>query len=424
MRKLYNIGDNFCDENRNYTLINKFVDCNKNSKAFYQYKCNVCGYDCGSGYRKGKYVNNIWIPSSQISRGDGCSCCANKIVVTDINSIFATRKDLLKYFKNIDDAKIYSENSNVYVDLVCPDCGTEKRMLLTNFVRRGFSCPKCSDKISIGEKMIYCLLDALGINFVKELSSSVFKWCENYRYDFYIPSINAIIEVHGKQHYEGQGFSSYNTGKTLYEEINNDQIKHKLALRNGIKLYIIINASESDFNYIKNSILSSELANIYNLSQVDWNYIYSLTTKNLVKEVCRTWDESVNITITETSNMFHLSDVTIRKYLKIGNELGWCIYDGIHNTTHYNNIYEDDAPNSSQPIVCLTNNIYFKSIGLCSKYSENIFGKHIGDSSIRFRINNNNPKSRQNKFDFRYVTQEQFNKSISDGCIHYGTRFI
>ena len=197
-----------------------------------------------------------------------------------------------------------------------------------------------------------------------------------------------------------------------------------MALRNGIKLYIIINASESDFNYIKNSILSSELANIYNLSQVDWNYIYSLTTKNLVKEVCRTWDESVNITITETSNMFHLSDVTIRKYLKIGNELGWCIYDGIHNTTHYNNIYEDDAPNSSQPIVCLTNNIYFKSIGLCSKYSENIFGKHIGDSSIRFRINNNNPKSRQNKFDFRYVTQEQFNKAISDGCIHYGTRFI
>lgn len=423
MRKIYKVGDTFCDEHRNYTLTNKIYDC-KNKKPLYQYKCNICGYDCSSAYRKGKFIDELWIPSSQISRGDGCSCCANKIIITNINSIFATRKDLLKYFKNIEDTKIYSEHSNVYVDLICPDCGTEKNMLLTNFIKRGFSCPKCSDKFPIGEKIVYCLLDNLSINFIKELSSSTSKWCQKYRYDFYIPNINAIIEVHGKQHYTGNGFSTYDFSRTLNEETLNDEIKKELAKNNGINSYIIINASESDFDYIKQSILSSELAQLYDISNIDWNHIRSLVTNNLVKNICNTWKNNKSIKMSEMITRFHLSDVTISKYLKIGNELGWCDYNGTLNTSHYDNIYEDDAPNSSNPIVCLTNNTYFKSIGLCSKYSKKLFGKHMGDSSIRFRVNNNNPKSKKNQFDFQYVTKEQFNNAIKNGCIYYGTPFV
>ena len=63
------------------------------------------------------------------------------------------------------------------------------------------------------------------------------------RYDFYVPSLNAIIEVHGAQHYE-QGFDSIG-GRSFEEERANDILKEKLAIDNGIKHYIVINALSS-----------------------------------------------------------------------------------------------------------------------------------------------------------------------------------
>ena len=52
-------------------------------------------------------------------------------------------------------------------------------------------------------------------------------------YDFYIPELEAIIEVHGSQHY-GQGFEKVG-GRTLEEEQINDRLKEDLAKQNGIK---------------------------------------------------------------------------------------------------------------------------------------------------------------------------------------------
>lgn len=426
MRKLYKIGDNFCNEGRNYTLIDKHrIKKASGLKPQYKYKCNICGYDCSGAYRKGKYIKELWIDSSQITRGDKCSCCANKIVVPHINSIFSKRKDLLPYFQNIEDAKIYCENSNVKVGLICPDCGTKKDMLLPNFVNRGFSCPKCSDKISIGEKILYCVLDNLNVDFIKELSKTTLSWCSQYRYDFYIEKTNTIIEVNGKQHYGGSGFSSYRKGKTTHDEIENDKAKFILATINGITNYIVIDASESDFDYIRNSILSSDLQKIYDLSNINWDIILKQTTSSLVKKVCNTWNNEQNITMDNIAKLYHLSKNTIRKYLKEGNNIGWCHYDGrTKNTSHYNTPYHNDAPETSKPIMCINNNTYFKSIGLCSKNSDNIFGKHMNDSSIRFRINNNNPKSRKNNFDFKYVTKQDFNSAIKSGLQCYGSPFL
>ena len=426
MRKLYKIGDNFCNEQRNYTLIDVHkIKYASGSKPQYKFKCNICGYDCSSAYRNGKYIKELWINSSQITRGDNCSCCANKVVVPHINSIFSKRKDLIPYFKNVEDAKIYCENSNTKVELMCPDCGTTKMMLLPNFIKRGFSCPKCSDKISIGEKILYCVLDNLNVDFVKELSNTTFDWCGKYRYDFYIKNTNTIIEVNGKQHYKGDGFSSYHGGKTVDDEIVNDKIKFTLAMEHGVKNYIIIDASKSDFNYIKHSILSSDLQKIYDLSNINWDIILKQTTSSLVKKICNSWSNDENITMDDIAELYHLSKNTIRKYLKVGNDIGWCHYDGTTiNTSHYNMPYHDDAPETSNPIMCINNNIYFKSIGLCSKNSNNIFGKHMNDSSIRFRLNNNNPKSRKNNFDFKYITKQDFNEAIKSGLECYGSPFL
>ncbi len=65
----------------------------------------------------------------------------------------------------------------------------------------GFSCKRCGDGISYGEKFVYSMLCELNIDFITQLSHITFSWCEKYKYDFYIPSINTIVEVHGRQHY-------------------------------------------------------------------------------------------------------------------------------------------------------------------------------------------------------------------------------
>lgn len=426
MRKIYKIGDNFCNNNRNYTITNcKKIQYQCGNKKKYQYVCNICGYDCSGGYRNGKFVDSVWFDSSQFSRGDRCSCCSNKIVVPNINSIFATRKDLIPFFKDINDSKKYCENSNAEIILKCPDCGTEKKMLIPNFIKRGFTCPKCSDKISIGEKIVYCVLDSLKIDFVKELSEGFFPWCQRYRYDFYIKDSNTIVEVNGKQHYEGNGFSSYTGGKTVDEEIKNDNTKFNLALNNGITNYIIIDASMSDFNYIKQSILLSDLSKMYDLSNINWDEILELTTKSLIKEVCIMWNKSKSISLNEMTNIFHLNNKTISKYLKIGNEIGWCKFnDIISRTSHYDNPYIDDAPNYSKPIICLYNNIYFKSIGLCSKNSKEIFGRYIGDSTIRHLLKHTNGKFKKVVYDFEYITKEEFNNAVRNGSKCYGKEFV
>ena len=86
-------------------------------------------------------------------------------------------------------------------------------MVIDHFMRNGFSCPNCSDKISIGEKIMYLLLSDLGVDFIREYS---FEGSVS-RYDFYIPMLSTIIEVHGKQHYEGS-FETYDGGRNLLEE--------------------------------------------------------------------------------------------------------------------------------------------------------------------------------------------------------------
>jgi len=426
MRKMYNIGDTFYDNNRNYTITNyKKVQYKCGEKKQYQYRCNICGYDCSEGYRKGKFVDSIWFDSSQLTRGDRCSCCSNKIVVPNINSIFVTRKELVSFFKDINDAKKYCENSNVEVILKCPDCGTDKKMLLPNFIKRGLSCPKCSDKISIGEKIVYCVLDALKVDFIKELSNSTFTWCQKYRYDFYIKNSKTIIEVNGKQHYRGKGFSTYSGARTIKEEKENDKAKLNLAIRNGIANYIVIDASTSDFNFIKTSILQSDLSKIYDLSSIDWNEIFENIGISLVKIVCTKWNENETITLEEMSDYFHLHKKTITRYLKMGSGLGFCEYNNdITQTSHYDNPHINDTHDYSNPILCINNNIYFKSIGLCSKNSEEIFGRHLGRSTIAHLLKRTNVKYKKIPFDFVYITKEEFNHAIHNNQQCYGKEFI
>lgn len=168
-----------------------------------------------------------------------------------------------------------------------------------------------SDGVSIPEKFMWNILKQLSTEFIIQLNKLTFEWCENYRYDFYIPSLNMIIETHGMQHYE-KGFESCG-GKTLEEEQKNDRLKKELALNNNIKNYIVVDCRYSEFDWLKENV-SKELNEFFDLSNIDWNLVWENSLKNFVWETKRLVEKGYNnIQIAE---ILCVNKTTIEKYKK------------------------------------------------------------------------------------------------------------
>lgn len=95
-------------------------------------------------------------------------------------------------------------------------------------------CPKCNKTISKGERRIMEFLEENHINFNKEAQ---FSWQSHkaYRYDYYIPEYNLIIEYHGIQHYEETNFLH----SSLITNQEHDAIKLQEALNNNYNYLVI-----------------------------------------------------------------------------------------------------------------------------------------------------------------------------------------
>lgn len=68
----------------------------------------------------------------------------------------------------------------------------------------------------------------------------IFKDCYNglYRYDFYLPEINSILEINGEQHYSYTK-KFYKTKTDFLKAQERDRRKISYALAHGIKIYCI-----------------------------------------------------------------------------------------------------------------------------------------------------------------------------------------
>ena len=96
--------------NENIEIIGNY----KNNKTKIRCKCKIDGYEWEG------------IPS-HLLRDVGCPVCSNRIIIHGINDIATTHPEYVKYFKNKDDTMIYSAGSAKKIDVVCPDCGYEKK---------------------------------------------------------------------------------------------------------------------------------------------------------------------------------------------------------------------------------------------------------------------------------------------------------
>lgn len=254
-------------------------------------------------------------------RGVGCPVCSNKVIIPGVNDIKTTYPDVVKYFKNIDDATKYSAGSSKKINFICPDCGCEKSMAIYHLINYGFACHKCGDGVSYPNKFIRSILDQL-------LDKNVFyEWSENwtkpYRYDCYfiVNEKQYIVEADGGWHYQDNKLSNISVDKA--REI--DYLKDKMAKEHNITV-IRIDCRKSDKNYILNNVISSHLSQIFNLSCIDWDKCNEFACKNLIKEVCSIY-QNHEYDIDYLSSLFHLHKRTIQSYLVKGNEIGWCKYN-------------------------------------------------------------------------------------------------
>lgn len=259
------------------------------------------------------------------SLGKNCPYCAGIKVLIGFNDMWTTNPELAKLLANTEDGYKYMQWSSKRLNWKCPDCGEIiKNKTISNVNKHPLACPKCSDGIKYPEKFMYHLLNELCINFSYDTS---LEWSNNKRYDFYIPSLNTIIETHGGQHIIDRGFENIG-GRTLEEEQVNDKYKYELAIQNGTKPedYIVIDCRESKFEFIKNNIMESRLSELFDLDSVNWSRINLNATRSLVIDVCNTYSKG-DKTIYELSEYFKLSKTTILKYLRKGNELGITNYE-------------------------------------------------------------------------------------------------
>ena len=262
--------------------------------------------------------NHEWETAwNNIKAGRGCPKCAISLIK---NKISVKRPDLIKYLKDKNDAELYTFGSSASVRCVCPNCGYERDVIVSQLSTRGLSCKHCSDGISIPEKFCINLLKELNVNFIKEYKPS---WSNNKRYDIYIPSINIIIEIHGKQHYEESTLSK----NSLKLERNNDKLKKELAIKNGIEKYIEIDCRKSDFNWLKINFEKS-LKNILEFNNLDFEKIWKESQKSILYEVCEYWNNRKKGETTPIlAKLFNINRRTVLSYLKVGHEIGLCKYD-------------------------------------------------------------------------------------------------
>lgn len=309
------ISDTRGSHNRQLKIIKrKYVEENKNpnvrSHKYYQYKCLICGYDCS--------MDNFWINERDLKAGKGCGCCAGTKVLKGINDINTTAPWIVPYIKDSEYAYTHTRTSNKKTDCICPVCGYEKQSDAYHLLFQGYGCPNCSDEISYPEKFMMSVLKQSGIKFKYQASRRTLPWAKKYKYDFYLPTINWIIETHGSQHYI-EGWHRFKLQKKT------DKEKRELAVINNITNYIELDCSKSKIDYIVNSIQSSVLNSI--ITNINYDVADKFASSSFLVESCMIYANNPNIEINQIADLFNVTKGTIIRYLKKGKEIGLCQYE-------------------------------------------------------------------------------------------------
>lgn len=318
-----------------------------NSTTNVEFKCNQCGEE-----------HQLANPRSLLNLDSGCiKCDSVRKRLIGYNDFATTHPQYVCLFKNKEDASKTSSGAGIKFDMKCPICGYEKKISPSHLIRRGVSCPKCGDGFSYPNRFMLNLLYQLNIKFENE---KVFDWSDNKRYDFVVD--NNIIEMDGGFH-KGSNYRSYEECK------RDDDLKDKMAIENGYNI-IRIECYKSEFEYIKNNIINSEVSNILDFNNFDWIKLETeLITNNLVKIASELFNKYKGIkNLSEIAEMMGVRTYKLCSLLKISSRIGMTDYDSKLATKGE---YTPDKPKKQwTPCICLETKQKFE----CCKQAEEYFG--------------------------------------------------
>jgi Zn finger protein HypA/HybF involved in hydrogenase expression len=284
-----------------------------------------------------------------------CPCCKGGVVIKGFNTFGDLYPDLIKYFKNKEDAFSHSYGSGEKIEMKCPDCGMEFTMALNHLSKRGFSCPICSDKVSLPNRILRAFLKSVSKQIEKYGFEKDFDWSQGKIYDgFFIKNGKKyLVEMQGEQHYK-------DTWNSKEETQENDRLKAQLAEENGFEL-IVIDCENSNFNYIKKSIMNSKLRELFSIRKRNWDAIFKQATSSLIVKAAELYNNGIT-SPTQIGKELGVHRKTVQNYLEKASQLKMINYEKKINPTYSINVYD------------AFDTLLFKEIGLkdCVRNLENL----------------------------------------------------
>lgn len=262
-----------------------------------------------------------------------CPCCKGGIVIKGFNTFGDLYPDLIKYFKNKEDAFSHSYGSGEKIEMKCPDCGMEFTMALNHLSKRGFSCPICSDKVSLPNRILRAFLKSVSKQIERYGFEKDFDWSQGKIYDgFFIKNGKKyLVEMQGEQHYK----DAWNSKEETQE---NDRLKAQLAEENGFEL-IVIDCENSNFDYIKKSIMNSKLRELFSIRKRNWDAIFKQATSSLIVKVAELYNNGIT-SPTQIGKELGVHRKTVQNYLEKASQLKMINYEKKINPTYSINVYD------------------------------------------------------------------------------------
>lgn len=334
------------------------------------HECILCG-------SKRKYTPN------DVLRRKYCTICQGNDLVVEygVNSLLDTHPQIAEMLEDKNNGKIYSYKSTHKCNFICPNCNSlVKNKQIQYVVKHGLPCPKCSDGISYPMKFVCCMFNQLNIKYDTEVIFENWNFMlhdQIYKPRYDIVFDNYIVEVDGELHKKRHPKSKLSIEDIRYIDKNKDE----LAYKNGYEM-IRIDCCQSDINYICNSILSSKLNKIFDLSNINWVECHKYAISSKVKEVCDYWNSLEEPSVTKVFTDLNMPRITTQRWLKKGALAGMCNYNPYEEGKKYREkVYEQKR----KSVICLNTKKVYDSLSCAAKetganassISYNCLGKYL-----------------------------------------------
>ena len=234
------------------------------------------------------------------------------------------------------EAKKYTAGQGVRIDIKCPHCKlTIKNTSINSVTYNLYTCPYCTSGISYPERLMRETLKELKLEYKMQYKIKGY----NFRYDFYLPKYNTILETHGCQHYVEVGERGIHG--QISNDKDNDAAKEQAALEYGIEKdnYHQIDCRKSELEWCKLHFIQAlkQYSDIDKLTEEQWNDIGVRAERKYssLVDVCNTYnkmkDKFTTVVNFQKDYFPELTRKEVNDMLIKGSDLGICDYKRQYN---------------------------------------------------------------------------------------------